>query len=66
MRKCSGVLFKISLIFKKFCNIMKYIINITFIGDKKGDKKSVEKGVTFSLSLPLSKCTFDKTLFIRI
>ncbi len=32
MTKFSGVLFKISLIFKKFYNIMKYIINITFIG----------------------------------
>ncbi len=32
MRKFSGVLLKISLIFKKFYNIMKYIIKIIFIG----------------------------------
>ncbi len=33
MRKFSGVLLKISLIFKKFYNILKYvIINIIFIG----------------------------------
>ncbi len=32
LRKLSGVLLKMSLIFKKFCNIMKYVIKIIFIG----------------------------------
>ncbi len=31
MRKFSGVFLKMSLIFKKFCNMMKYIINIISI-----------------------------------
>ncbi len=32
MRKFSGVHLQVSLIFQKFYNIMKYIINIIFIG----------------------------------